>query len=52
MHKQMTAYFEKNRIIYNSQYGFRNKHSTQLAAIELTDRIIDSLDKKLIPFNV
>ena len=43
---QVYDYFSKNELIYKSQYGFRQLHSTELAAIEHTDKIYSSLDNK------
>ena len=37
---------------FDSQYGFRKHHSTELAALELTDRIRHELDQKKVPFAV
>ena len=36
----------------DSQYGFRPGHSTEYAAIELSDRIISAMDKNMIPLNI
>ena len=33
-------------ITYSSQYGFRKKHSTEMAGLELTDRILNDIDKR------
>jgi len=33
-------------MFYKSQYGFRQLHSTELAALEITDRIYIDLDNK------
>ena len=33
------------------QYGFRKKSSTELAALELLDRVLDQMDKHKIPIN-
>ena len=52
MHNQLHEYFSNEEIYYNSQYGFRTKHSTELAVIELIDRIINSLDNDKIPINI
>ena len=41
-----------NNLFYDSQYGFRPGHSTEYAAIEITDRIIAAMDKNNIPLNV
>ena len=37
---------------YNGQYGFRDKHSTQLAALELIDRVTQELDMGNTPINI
>ena len=42
--KQLYDYFLIKNLIYNSQYGFRILHSTELAALELTDRVSQNLD--------
>ena len=39
-------------ILYSSQYGFRESHSTELAALENIDRIVDILEKDRIPINI
>lgn len=44
VHIQVYDYFSKNKLFFNSQYGFRENHSTELAAIELVDKIYQSLD--------
>ena len=38
VYKQIYEYFTENKLIYDSQYGFREKHSTELASLELCDR--------------
>ena len=37
---------------YNGQYGFIHKHSTQLAALELIDRVTQELDRGNTPINI
>ena len=49
---QVYKYFNDNNLLYKHQYGFRKHHSTELAAIELTDKLFDNLDKKKIPLAV
>jgi len=49
---QVHDYFKSNHLYYNSQYGFRELHSTELAALELTDRIIFEIDKGNVPISV
>ena len=41
---QIDDHFTSHDLFYNGQYGFREKHSTQLAALELIDRITHELD--------
>ena len=42
----------ENKLFFNHQYGFRSGHSTELAALELTDRIITALDNHNTPLNI
>ena len=49
---QLYDYFTSNGLLYESQYGFRKLHSTELAALEFTDRISQELDAKKIPFSI
>ena len=39
-------------MFFSSQYGFRSKHSTELAVLEVIDRVILQLDKKEVPINI
>ena len=45
VHKRMIKFLETNNILYNRQFGFRNKHSTVLGLITLTEDIKNSIDK-------
>ena len=36
---QMHDYFHTNKLYFEGQYGFRKKHSTEPAAVEMIDRI-------------
>ena len=49
---QIHNYFQVNNLYFCSQYGFRKEHSTELAVLELIDRITQHLDKGTIPINV
>ena len=49
---QLSSYFEKNKLLFDNQYGFRPKHSTEHAALELIDRIINKMDTNEIPLNI
>ena len=40
--------FRNNDLFYDSQYGFLRNHSTELAAMELTDNVLKDIDYKHI----
>ena len=40
IYQQTYSYFQKNNLFNSSQYGFRVGHFTELAAIEIADRVI------------
>ena len=42
---KLLNFFEKNKIFYDFQFGFRKLHSTTLALIELTDHIRKRIDE-------
>ena len=44
VYNQLYSYLTTNGILFKSQYGFRKLHSTETAAIELTDTILQNLD--------
>ena len=50
--KQLSTYLNEYKLLYDSQYGFRAGHSTELASIELIDRITQDLDKGKIPISI
>ena len=39
-------------MLYTSQYGFRKQHSTELAAVELVDRVAHYLDSGKLPISI
>ena len=43
---QIYNYFNTNQLLSEQQYGFRSKHSTELATIKLVDYIIKELDDR------
>ena len=43
IHEQLSDYFLSNNLFSAQQYGFRNNSSTQLAALELIDRLLAQL---------
>ena len=49
---QTYNHFTKNKLLYTSQYGFRKQHSTELAAVELVDRVAHYLDSGKLPISI
>ncbi len=48
VHKRLYSYLLKHQILYESQYGFRESHSTTNAISELTAHILESFDERKI----
>ena len=49
---QLYEYFNKNNLLYKSQYGFHTLHSTELASLEIIDIIGKDLDNGKLPIGV
>ena len=49
---QMNAYFTLNNLFYDKQYGFRKYPSTELAALNVVDTIVNHMDNGNTPFAV
>ena len=47
---QLHEYFSSRALFYDSQYRFRKYHSTELAALELVDRIHKEIDENKLHF--
>ena len=43
MYNRLYKFFEDNKLVYNLQFGFRQKHSTTHALIHLTKKIQEQL---------
>ena len=52
MFNQLHSHLHELNIYYKSQYGFRKHHSTELAALELIDRVSKNMDKGETPINI
>ena len=50
--KQISEYFRITNLLFNSQYGFRENHSTELAALEFVDRIKLEMNRQKILFPI
>ena len=51
-HNQINHYFTPHNLFYEHQYGFRSKHSPELAALHLVDKITTEMDLNNIPLNI
>ena len=51
-HNQISSYLKENKLLYKSQYGFRDEHSTELASLELIDRVMTSFENKHTPLAI
>ena len=49
---QIHEYFNLHNLYYGNQYGFRKGHSTELAKLEVIDRVTLSLDIGVTPINI
>ena len=43
--RKTVSFLERNKVIYDYQFGFRKNHSTTLALLEVTDKIYKLLDE-------
>ena len=50
--KQITNHFIENKLLSPQQYGFRAKHSTELAALNVVDYLTYKLENGIIPINI
>ena len=50
--EQLYEYLNSNNLLYESQYGFRKDHSTELASIELIDLICKEMEKGDTPISI
>ena len=44
MYQRLISFIEKHDVLYKQQYGFRKNHSTEMAIIDLTTKISESID--------
>ena len=50
--EQLSNYFLQNELFAPQQFGFRAKHLTELAALNLVDYLTYKLDAGIIPANI
>ena len=49
---QLTQYLIDNNLFSLNQYGFRVQHSTELAALNIVNRLTYLMDQGIIPLNI
>ena len=49
---RLKTFLGKNNILFKSQYGFREKHSTQHAIIDSVNVIQNNMDQKFFTFGI
>ena len=47
IYKRLKIFLEKNFVLYEKQYGFRDKYSTQHALIDIVNNIQNNMEEKL-----
>ena len=52
MYDRMRDFIEKHNLLYSSQYGFRQAHSTQHAILDIAETIQTNMDKRLFSCGV
>ncbi len=52
VYDQIYRFFQNEKLFYTSQYGFRSEHSTEFAALEVIDRLINKMDNGETPINI
>ena len=52
MYIRLKLFLEKFSILYDSQYGFREKRSTELAILEISNQIQTNMDRKLYTLGI
>ena len=46
MYKRVLDFLNKNELLVKNQFGFREKHSTYMAILDLVDKISQHIDSK------
>ena len=52
IYTQLDSFFKMQNLLFENQYVFRPEHSTELAVLELTDRIMAHMDTNKISINI
>ena len=46
MYERLFNFLNKNKILYDHQFGFQKKKSTSVAIIDIYSKLIDSIEQK------
>lgn len=49
---RLRTFIEKRKLLYDNQFGFRNRHSTELAILTLKDEISKNIDDGLFTVGI
>ena len=52
MHTRMYEFLENSKILYDLQFGFQKKHSTDHALLDIIENIKEKLDEKIFSCGV
>ena len=52
MFSRLKSFLDNNKILNDNQYGFRANHSTELAVLEFTQKVLSNMNKKLITLGI
>ena len=52
MYDRVRDFIEKHSLLYSSQYGFRQAHSTQHAILDMAETIQTNMNKRLFSCGV
>jgi hypothetical protein len=47
MYNRIASFLKKNNTLFSTQYGFREKHTTQHALLDIVSKIQNNMDNKL-----
>lgn len=52
MYKRLETFIKKKNILYKSQYGFRERHSTQHAILNIVNKIQSNMDQRELSYGI
>ena len=49
---RLNSFFKKHNVLTDKQYGFRSNHSTELALLEFSQKILNNMNNKILSLGV